>query len=187
MLKAQQGSWECRDPSHGARSGRPASMIIGPGLPAAMALFPLLLSTALATGGWTLPADLQPLLAALQRHRFSVRLEPPPRRRAYGMFDPASRTIWVAPLTSELGIARQTLLHEAAHAAQSCPDGVLRPIGWRLPISPLIEREIAAITLNNYGSSTRLLEREAFAVQGRANAVALIVRALEQRCRPGSR
>ena len=86
----------------------------------------------------------------------------------------------------QLGIARQTLLHEAAHAAQSCPDGVLRPIGWRLPLSPLIEREISAITLNHYGSNTRLLEREAFALQGQADAVALIVRALDQRCRPGA-
>ena len=79
------------------------------------------------------------------------------------------------------------MLHEAAHAAQSCPDGVLRPIGWRLPLNPLIEREISAITLNNYGSNTRLLELEAFAVQGQANAVPLIVRALDQRCRHASR
>jgi hypothetical protein len=103
------------------------------------------------------------------------------------MFDPARRTIWVAPITAELGILRPTLLHEAAHAAQSCPDGVLRPIGWRLPLSPLIEREIAAITLHNYGSNTQLLEREAFAVQGQAHAVALIMRALDQRgCSPSA-
>jgi hypothetical protein len=162
-------------------------MIRGPGLLEVMGPCCLLLSTALAAGGWAWPADLQPLLAALRRHRFSVQLAPPPIRRAYGMFHPASRTIWVAPLTIELGIARHTLLHEAAHAAQSCPDGVMRPIGWRLPISPMIEREISAITLNNYGSSTRLLEREAFAVQGQPNAVAMILRALEQRCRPASR
>ena len=161
-------------------------MIKGSGLLGAMDPFSLLLSTALASGGWAWPADLQPLLAALRRHRFSVQLAHPPIPRAYGMFDPARRTIWVSPLTIELGIARQTLLHEAAHAAQSCPDGVLRPIGWRLPISPMIEREISAITLINYGSSTRLLEREAFAVQGQPNAVAMILRALAQRCRPGS-
>lgn len=99
----------------------------------------MLLHPLLATGGWAWPTDLQPLLAALRRHRFSV----------------------------QLGIARQTLLHEAAHAAQSCPDRVLRPIGWRLPLSPLIEREVSA-------------------VQGQADAVALIVRALDQRCRPGA-
>jgi hypothetical protein len=110
----------------------------------------MLLLPLLATGGWVWPTDLQPLLAALRRHRFSVQLAPPPRRGAYGMFDQASRTIWVAPITAELGITRQALLHEAAHAAQSCPDGVLRPIGWRLPLSPLIEREISAITLNHY-------------------------------------
>ena len=79
------------------------------------------------------------------------------------------------------------MLHEATHAAQNCPDGMLRPVGWRLHLNPLIEREISAITFNNYGSHTRLLEREAFAVQGQANAVPLIVRALDQRCRPASR
>jgi len=146
-----------------------------------------LLLLLLVTTGWAWPTDLQPLLAALRRHRFSVQLAPPPRPGVCGMFAPASRTLWVAPLTAELGIARQTLLHEAAHAAQSCPDGVLRPIGWRLPLSPLIEREIAVITMRNYDSRNLLLEREAFAVQGQANAVALIIRALEQRCRPGSR
>lgn len=162
-------------------------MIIGLGLLGVMEPFSLLLSTSLATGGWAWPADLQPLLSALRRHRFSVQLAPPPRRGVYGMFDATRRTLWVAPITGELGIARQTLLHEAAHAAQSCPEGVLRPIGWRLPLNPLIEREISAITLLHYGSSSRLLEREAFAVQGQANAVALIVRALDQRCRPASR
>ena len=55
----------------------------------------------------------------------------------------------MAPLTIELGIARQTLLHEAANAAQSCPSGAMRPIAWRLPISPMIEREISSITVNN--------------------------------------
>lgn len=152
-----------------------------------MGLAPLLLSTVMAAGGWAWPADLQPLLAALRRHRFSVLFEPPPRRGVYGMFDAARRTLWVAPITADLGIARQTLLHEAAHAAQSCPDGVLRPVGWRFPLTPLIEREISAITLRHYGVDSRLLEQEAFGVQGQANAVALIVRALDQRCRAASR
>jgi hypothetical protein len=152
-----------------------------PGLPPAL---PLLLSTVIAAAGWSWPAELQPLVTALRRHRFSIRIEPPPRRGAYGQFDPARRTLWIAPITAELGIARHTLLHEAAHAAQSCPDGVLRPIGWQLPLSPLIEREISALTLRNYGAQQRLLEQEAFAVQGQSNAVALIVRALDQRCSP---
>jgi len=50
------------------------------------------------------------LLAALRRHRFTVQLAQPAIRRAYGMFDPVSRTIWATPLTIELGIARQTPL-----------------------------------------------------------------------------
>jgi hypothetical protein len=43
----------------------------------------------------------------------------------------------------------------------------------------LIEREISALTLRNSGAQQRLLEQEAFAVQGQPNAVALIVRALD--------
>lgn len=143
----------------------------------------LLLTSTLATAPmapW--PADLQPLLAALNRHRFTLKLQPPPRRGVYGLFDPTRRTIWVAPITIALGIARQTLLHEATHAAQSCPGGVVRPIGWQLQLSPVIEREITRITHANYGSQQLAIEREAFTVQGQTNAVALIVQALDKRC-----
>ena len=122
-------------------------------------LLPLLARAAL----W--PADLQPLLQALQRHGFRVVLQAPPSRGAYGQFEPASRTLWIAPISHELGIARQTLLHEATHAAQSCPHGVLTPVGWSLPLSPLIEREISAITLNRYHHGNRAVEREAFALK----------------------
>jgi hypothetical protein len=37
---------------------------------------------------------------------FAVRIEPPPSCKAYGQFDPARRTLWIAPITAELGIAR---------------------------------------------------------------------------------
>lgn len=100
--------------------------------PWSLLLTPLLGSTPLSA----FPADLQPLLKTLARHHFSVRLQSPPRRGVYGLFDPVRHTLWIAPITFDLGIARHTLLHEAAHAAQSCPAGVMRPIGWSLPSAP---------------------------------------------------
>ena len=144
----------------------------------------LLLSTALGVtppSPWS--ADLLPLLKTLSRYGFRVRLQPPPRSGAYGLFDPKFRTLWIAPITHDLGIARPTLLHEAAHAAQSCPAGVVRPIGWSLPLTPLIEGEISRITHTHYGRQHLAIEQEAFAVQGQPNAVVLIMRALRQRCR----
>lgn len=134
-----------------------------------------------------LPADLQPLLRALQRHGFRLRIALPPARRAYGQYEPASRTLWLSPLSFELGIARQTFLHEAVHAVQSCPDGkVLRPIGWTLPLPPVVRQEISGVVLNGYGFHSRVLEQEAFALQGQPDAVPRLLRALTQRCRPGS-
>jgi hypothetical protein len=127
--------------------------------------------------------DFQPLLLALKQQGFRLRLEPPPRRGVYGLFEASTRTLWIAPISQELGIARQTLLHEAVHAAQSCPTGVLRPVGWSLPLTPLIEREISGILIRGYQHHNRALELEAFALQGQPNAVALLVQALQQRCR----
>ncbi len=96
-----------------------------------------------------LPPELMPLLRALKRHGFRVRIALPPARQAYGQYEPASRTLWLSPLTFELGIARQTFLHEAVHAAQSCPDGrVLRPIGWTLPLQPVVRNEISGMLVN---------------------------------------
>ena len=131
-----------------------------------------------------LPADLQPLVRVLRSHGFRVRIALPPQRRAYGQYEPASRTLWLSPLSFELGIARQTFLHEAVHAAQSCPDGkVLRPIGWTLPLQPVVRNEIGGLVLNGYAVHNRVLEQEAFALQGQPDAVPLLLRALAQRCR----
>lgn len=130
----------------------------------------------------TLPADLQPLAQALQAHGFHVRLALPPRAAAYGQFDPRSRTLWISPLSFELGIGRQTFLHEAAHAIQSCPSGVLRPIGWTFPLDPAVERGIQAILFHDYPTN-RVVEAEAFGIQGQPDAVPRLLRALRQRCR----
>ena len=152
----------------------------------------LLLSLLLQLGGSplaprgesALPPDLMPLLRALRSHGFRVRIALPPARQAYGQYEPASRTLWLSPLTFELGIARQTFLHEAVHAVQSCPDGrVLRPIGWTLPLQPVVRNEINGLLLNAYGAQSRVLEQEAFALQGQPDAMQRLLRALATRCR----
>ncbi len=130
-----------------------------------------------------LPPDLMPLLRALKSHGFRVRIALPPARQAYGQYEPASRILWLSPLSFELGIARQTFLHEAVHAVQSCPDRkVLRPIGWTLPLQPVVRQEISGVLINGYGAQSRVLEQEAFALQGQPDAVPRLLRALAERC-----
>jgi len=145
-------------------------------------LLPLLLAAETLTAP-ALPPDLAGLVQALRRAGFQVRLEAPPRRDVYGLFQADKRTLWVTPISFALGIGRQTLLHEATHAVQSCPLGVVQPVGWTLPISPVVRREIEAITYIRYGHGNKAVEREAFALQGQPNAVDLLLRALRQRCR----
>ena len=129
-----------------------------------------------------LPADLQPLARELQARGFKLRIALPPVREAYGLFQAKTRTLWLSPLTFELGIARQTFLHEAVHAVQSCPSGVLSPIGWRYQLAPVVDREISGILTTRYHHGNRALEQEAFGLQGQSDAVARLLKALRQRC-----
>ena len=130
-----------------------------------------------------LPVSLRPLLQALQSHGFKVLLAPPPHQRSYGEFVLRTRTLWIAPLSFELGIGRQVFLHEATHAVQSCPHGVLTPVGWKLPLAPVVSQEISGILVNNYQHGSPVLEQEAFALQGQADAMPRLLKALSQRCR----
>lgn len=130
-----------------------------------------------------LPVDLQPLAKALQSKGFKIVIALPPVQQSYGLFQDKNKTIWVSPITFPLGIARQTFLHEAVHAVQSCPYGKLTPVGWKFTLSPLIEREISAILIKSYHSADRDLEREAFYLQGRNDATSLLMTALKQRCK----
>lgn len=129
-----------------------------------------------------LPATLQPLVQGLQSKGFTIRIALPPVPRSYGLFQSHSKTLWLSPLTFPLGIARQTFLHEAIHAVQSCPKGRLTPIGWRVNVSPVVEREIGGILMQSYHHSNRALEREAFFMQGQTDAVAKVLKALNERC-----
>ena len=49
-----------------------------------------------------LPAQVQPLARELQAYGFQIRLAPPPKRGAYGLFDSKSRTLWIAPVTIQI-------------------------------------------------------------------------------------
>ena len=131
-----------------------------------------------------LPPELRSLARDLERYGFRLRWAPPPAARAYGQYVPASRTLWVAPSAFDLGIGPQTFLHEAVHAVQSCPNGQLTPIGWRLRLDPVVRQEIGGILTTSYHHGSRLLEQEAFALQGQDDAVARLRAALKARCRP---
>ena len=127
--------------------------------------------------------DLEPLLELLREKGFVVKFQKPPKKGVYGLFNSKNKILWVSPLSFELGIGRQTLLHEATHAAQSCPYDSLTPIGWKLPISPLIKREINSVLYKRYDRRKYIFEKEAFTLQGQKNAVELLYEAIIQRCK----
>ena len=129
-----------------------------------------------------LPADLMALQRALQDHGFEVRFVHPPVPKAYGLFRASERVLWVSPMSFALGIGRQTFLHEAVHAVQSCPAGVMQPIGWSIQLTPLLQREISGILTTRYHHGNRQLELEAFSLQGQADAVPKLLQALRERC-----
>lgn len=129
-----------------------------------------------------LDVDLKRLRAALQRAGFKVEFRHPSVKTAYGLFEAKTRTLSISPLAFELGIGRQVFLHEAVHAAQSCPSGVLSPIGWQHSLPTVVEREISGILYNAYHHKNKALEREAFMAQGQAQGVAIVIQALQQRC-----
>ena len=130
-----------------------------------------------------LPPELKPLLQALERARYAVFLAPPPIPGAYGATDPKRRMIWLSPIAIDLGIARPALIHEAVHAAQACPRGKLNPIGWSIPVDPMIERQINGLLYLGYAHGKHDVEREAFAMQGHPQAIAMVSQALARRCR----
>ena len=130
----------------------------------------------------SLPKELQPLIQEFIKKGFTIKVELPPLKGVYGLYRSSTKTLWVSPLTIPLGIARQTFLHEAVHAVQSCPDGVLSPIGWEAKVAPVVEREIGAILLRKYRAITRVLEKEAFFIQGQREGPDLILDELRKRC-----
>lgn len=135
-----------------------------------------------AAGSVVIPADAQPLINTLKAHGFRVLFAPPPVQGAYGLFQATTKTLWIHPLSFELGIGLQTLVHEAVHAAQSCPTGILTPVGWKLQVAAVVHLESQGLVFRNYPAGRRHLEQEAFAMQGQPNAVKAIAKAIQQRC-----
>jgi hypothetical protein len=140
-----------------------------------------LLASAKSIPAW--PTDLLPLVKALQQAGYQVRFEKPPIQGAYGATNARKKIIWVAPIAFDLGIGRQTLIHEAVHGAQACPTGQLQKIGWKNEMVNAVDREVAGILYRNYPHAKFDVEREAFAMQGHPKAIELISAALKQRCR----
>ena len=128
-------------------------------------------------------ADLEQLQRSLLRHGFTIEVRQPPGQ-AYGRFIPAQRRLEISPLVQELGITRPVLLHEAVHAAQSCPDGTLSLIGVQRPVDPAVGSRIRYLLRNNYKPNRTALEQEAFMIQSQPDAEQLIITALNQRCSP---
>ena len=143
-----------------------------PGLMASSALAPQPLSR--------LPSNLQPLVRALETKGFTVLIALPPVRGSYGLYK--NKTLWISPITLPLGIARQTFLHEAVHAIQSCPTGTLKPLGLKVNLNSVVEREVSAILRRNYHQNSRILEREAFSLQGHKDTPSLLLATLNKRC-----
>ena len=128
-------------------------------------------------------ADLEQLQRSLLRHGFTIEVRQPPGQ-AYGRFIPAQRRLEISPLVQELGISRPVLLHEAVHAAQSCPDGTLSLIGVQRPVDPAVGSRIRYLLRHHYKPNTAAVEQEAFVIQSQPDAEQLIITALNQRCSP---
>ena len=156
---------------------------IGLACSVAGALTSVLPSASLRAAAQDFPANLQPLVQALRRAGYGVRFAKPPIPGAYGATNARKKLIWVAPITVDLGIARQTLIHEAVHAAQACPTGRYELIGWNVQLPNVVDREIAGILYRKYPHKKFPVEREAFYMQSHPRAFDLIAKALRDRCR----
>ena len=130
-----------------------------------------------------IPVDLQPLQRALESAGVEVRIALPPRKGVYGLYQPRDRRLWVAPITGPLGIFRATYLHEAVHAAQACSPSGSTLLGVKTSLTPVINRRIQSLLFSNYSHGQSALEREAFEIQGRSDAVPLLISYLNQRCK----
>ena len=127
--------------------------------------------------------DLSDLKKSLAKAGFNVKFEKPPMQGAYGLINIKKKTIWVAPITYEMGIFRATFVHEAVHAAQTCRTGKLQPIGWTLEVDDAVRLTIESILYRKYTSEKFDIEREAFLMQGQPNAVTKIKKEIADHCK----
>lgn len=129
------------------------------------------------------PTDLLPLVQALEDVGYVVLFAQPPVAGAYGATNARQKKIWVAPISVDMGIVRQILIHEAVHAAQACPTGTYEPIGWNVSLPRNVELTIEGILYRKYPHKSFPVEREAFFMQSHPQAFVEISRALKERCR----
>jgi len=143
-------------------------------------------SVATATGknnqAKQLPQNLIPIVQVLKDAGYQVYFSKPPISGAYGATNAREKKIWLAPISVDMGIARQTLIHEAVHAAQGCPNGSYEPIGWNVSIPKNIEITIKQILYQKYARKDYAIEKEAFYMQSHPQAFKKISEALKQRC-----
>ena len=121
----------------------------------------------------------------MQRLGVEVRFAPPPRAGAYGLYETGPRRLWVAPVTEPLGILRQTFIHEVVHAVQACPNGRVSLLGVNTVVSPVVAQSIQVLLYTSYSHGATPVEREAFEIQGRADAVPLLLKQFKKRCLKG--
>ena len=126
-------------------------------------------------------ADLTALQQTLLSHGFQIEVRQPPGG-AYGRFILSRKLLEISPLVQDLGITRPVLLHEAVHAAQSCPNGRLTLLALDRQSSPVVESRIRYLLNNHYAQEHQALEQEAFRLQSQPDAEALIIAALNRRC-----
>ena len=130
----------------------------------------------------TFPVDLVPLVNVLRDAGYTVDFSKPPLVGAYGATDARKKKIWLAPISVDMGIARQVLIHEAVHAAQACPNGIYEPIGWTVSLPKSVEVTIKEILYRKYRRKNIAVEKEAFYMQNHPQAFNKISSALKQRC-----
>ena len=116
----------------------------------------------------------------LEKFKFQVVIELPPKRGAYGLLREADKKVWINPVVFELHIGTQTIIHEAVHAAQVCAGkGKIKTLG--LDIQP---SNYARPFFMRYTDIHRQdLEREAYAVQTQPNSYELAVYLLQKYCK----
>ena len=128
------------------------------------------------------PQNLLAIVQILGNAGYRVYFSKPPVSGAYGATNARKKTIWLAPISVDMGIARQTLIHEAVHAAQGCPNGRYEPIGWNVSLPKNIETTIKQILYQKYARKDYAVEKEAFYMQSHPEAFKKISAALKQRC-----
>ena len=126
--------------------------------------------------------DLSYLIKLLNKKGFKIKNELPPIKEVYGLFENSTKTIWISPITNKLGIYKNVLVHEAVHAAQSCPRGFLTKLNIPIKLNSSQEKIIKMKLVNHYNHRNFLLEKEAFSIQTLPNSIEILSKEINKRC-----